>query len=156
MVTVRISTEMPFERERVWGELAQLEDHAEWMLDATAIRFLGEQRRGAGTRFECDTRFGPVRLTDVMEVTEWEDGETIGVRHQGAVSGSGRFTLRDAPGHATKVEWEEQLEFPWWLGAGVGAQLAKPLFVAIWKGNLGRLRDRVGDPSKSRESEVAT
>jgi hypothetical protein len=155
MVTVRISTEMAFERERVWDELARLEDHVEWMLDAVAIRFVGEQRRGIGTRFECDTRFGPVQLTDVMEVTEWEHGETIGVRHRGAVSGSGRFTLRDAPGSATRVEWEEQLLFPWWLGSAVGAELAKPLFVVIWKGNLRRLRDRI-EAAKSRGRRVAT
>jgi uncharacterized protein YndB with AHSA1/START domain len=149
---VRISTEIPFERERVWDELARLEDHADWMLDATAIRFEGSQRRGVGTRFECDTRFGPLRLTDVMEVTEWEHGERIGVRHRGAVSGSGCFTLRDVPGPATRVEWEEQLTFPWWLGAAVGAQLAKPLFAAVWKGNLRRLRDRVGEARMNRES----
>jgi hypothetical protein len=156
MVTVRISTEMAFERERVWDELARLEDHVEWMLDAVAIRFVGEQRRGIGTRFECDTRFGPVQLTDVMEVTEWEHGETIGVRHRGAVSGSGRFTLRDAPGPATRVEWEEQLLFPWWLGSTLGAQLAKPLFVVIWNGNLRRLRDRLEVTTRSRGRQVAT
>ena len=155
MVTVRISTEMAFERARVWDELARLEEHAEWMLDAVAIRFVGEQRRGVGTRFECDTRLGPVHLTDVMEVTEWERGETIGVRHRGAVSGSGRFTLRDAPGRATTVEWEEQLLFPWWLGSAVGAELAKPLFVIIWKGNLRRLHDRV-EAAESRGTQVAT
>jgi hypothetical protein len=153
---VRISTVIPFERERVWGELARLEDHADWMLDATAIRFEGGQRRGVGTRFECDTRFGPLRLTDVMEVTEWEHGEIIGVRHYGAVSGSGCFTLGDLPGPATRVEWEEQLAFPWWLGAALGAQLAKPLFIAVWKGNLRRLRDRVGEARVNREGEVAT
>jgi hypothetical protein len=152
MVRVRIAMEMPFERERVWDELAGLEDHAEWMLDATAIRFEGEQRRGVGTRFECDTRFGPIRLTDVMEVTEWEHGERIGVRHRGAVSGTGCFILRDVPGPATRVEWQESLVFPWWLGATLGAQLAKPLFIAIWKGNLRRLRHRVGAATRSRES----
>jgi hypothetical protein len=152
MVRVRIATEMPFEREDVWDELARLEDHAEWMRDATAIRFEGEQRRGAGTRFECDTRFGPLRLTDVMEVTEWEDGERIGVRHRGVVGGAGSFTLRDVPGPATRVEWEELLVFPWWLGAALGAQLAKPLFIAVWSGNLRRLRARIGEATKSRES----
>jgi hypothetical protein len=152
MVRVRISTEMPFERGRVWDELARIEDHAEWMLDATAIRFAGDQRRGVGTRFECDTRLGPVRLTDVMEVTEWVHGERIGVRHRGAVSGSGRFTLEDGPGAATRVEWEESLLIPWWLGAALGAQLAKPLFTAIWKSNLRRLRSRV-EATQCRESK---
>ena len=90
-------------------------------VDATTIRFKGGQRRGAGSRFECDTRFGPLRLTDVMEVTEWEHGERIGVRHGGVVSGAGSFTLRDVPGQATRVEWEELLVFPWWLGAALGA-----------------------------------
>ena len=152
VVRVRISAEVPFQRARVWNELERLEDHASWMLDATAIHFEGDRRRGVGTRFECDTRFGPLRLTDVMQVTEWEHGKRIGVEHRGAVSGSGCFTLRDAPGPATWVEWEEQLVFPWWLGAGLGAQLAKPLFIAIWKGNLRRLRNRVGEPAESRES----
>jgi hypothetical protein len=151
MVMVRISTEMPYPREHVWDELAQLENHVEWMLDATAIRFEGDLRRGVGTRFECDTRFGPLRLTDVLEVTEWEHGEKIGVQHVGAVSGTGCFTLRDAPRSATRVEWQESLTFPWWMGATLGAQMAKPLFVAIWKGNLRRLRNRVGATASSRE-----
>jgi uncharacterized protein YndB with AHSA1/START domain len=151
MVMVRIATDMPFERELVWSELTRLEDHAEWMLDATAIRFEGEQRRGIGTRFECDTRFGPLRLTDSMEVTEWEDGKRIGVRHSGAVSGTGRFTLEDAPLGGTWVEWQESLAFPWWLGATLGAQFAKPLFSTVWKGNLRRLRDRMGTPTSARD-----
>jgi hypothetical protein len=140
MVTVRVSTEMPVGRDRVWAALARLEDHVEWMQDATAIRFQSAQRRGVGTTFECDTKVGPIRLTDTMEVTEWEDGVRIGVRHRGAVSGTGRFSLADAAGPATMVEWEEQLSFPWWLGASVGAGLAKPLFGALWRGNLRRLR----------------
>jgi hypothetical protein len=151
MVSVRISLAMPFGRERIWNELSRLETHVEWMLDATAIRFVGEQRRGAGTRFECDTRFGPLRLTDLMEVTEWEHGERIGVRHRGAVSGTGCFTLRDSPGSATRVEWQESLVFPWWLGAGLGARLAKPLFTAVWRGNLRRLCDRISGATSSRE-----
>jgi hypothetical protein len=139
MVTVRVSMEMPVERQHVWAALARLEDHIAWMQDATAIRFQSEQRRGVGTTFECDTRVGPIRLTDIMVVTEWEDGVRIGVRHRGAVSGTGRFLLTDTAGPATQVEWEEQLSFPWWLGASMGAQLAKPLFGALWRGNLRRL-----------------
>jgi Polyketide cyclase / dehydrase and lipid transport len=147
VVTVLVSTEISASRERVWQELARIEEHVTWMMDATAIRFEGQQRQGIGTRFECDTRVGPLRLTDLMEVTEWEPGERIGVRHSGAVSGSGRFSLSDAPDSATIVAWEEQLLFPLWLGAGLGAQLARPLFTAIWKGNLRRLARRVIEAS---------
>ncbi len=143
MVKVLVSQVIPAERHLVWSELARLEDHVEWMMDATAIRFLGSPRSGVGTRFECDTKVGPIRLTDVMEVTEWEEEERIGVRHLGVVSGSGRFTLSDVAGPATLVAWEEQLSFPWWLGSTVGARLAKPVFTALWKGNLRRLGRRI-------------
>jgi hypothetical protein len=150
MVTVRVSLEVLAQREQVWEELARIEDHVEWMLDATAIRFRTDEHRGIGTTFECDTRFGPLRLTDVMEITEWEPGHRIGVRHQGVVTGSGHFTLSDAPG-ATRIEWEERLEFPWFLGATVGAHVAKPLFTGVWKGNLRRLSRRVRSAAISRE-----
>src|SRR5665213_3132 len=120
VVTVYVSTQLPLSRVRVWDELARIEDHVTWMKDARAIRFRSDQRQGIGTSFECDTKLGPLHLTDMMEVTEWEVGESIGVRHVGAVSGSGRFSLRDAPGPATIVEWEERLLFPRWLGAGLG------------------------------------
>ena len=144
MVTVRVSTEVPVGRELVWAELACIERHVEWMLDATAIRFRSDQHQGVGTTFDCDTKIGPIHLTDVMEITEWESREVIGVRHVGPVSGTGRFVLTDAPGAATVITWDEELSFPWWLGGIVGSQLARPLFTALWRGNLRRLARRVG------------
>jgi hypothetical protein len=135
---------VPARREHVWSELARLGDHVEWMLDATAIRFRSGQREGIGTVFECDTKIGPFSLTDVMEITEWEPGEAIGVRHSGPVGGTGRFSLTDAPGGATVIEWHEDLHFPWWLAGAAGAQLARPVFAALWKGNLRRLSHRIG------------
>ena len=51
MVTVRVTEVISAERDRVWSELARIEDHVEWMMDATAIRFLGtsdqESARGS-------------------------------------------------------------------------------------------------------------
>jgi hypothetical protein len=145
VVTIRVSKKVPAERACVWAEMARVEDHIEWMLDATAIRFQGDQRSGIGTIFECDTKVGPIRLTDLMEITEWEPLESIGVRHRGAVSGGGRFVLVDAPGRATIITWEETLNFPWWLGATVGALLAQPVFRSLWNGNLRRLGQRVDE-----------
>jgi len=143
MVRVRVSETIPTERHHVWSELARVENHVEWMSDATVIRFLSIAHSGVGTRFECDTRIGPLRLTDVMEIDEWEAPIAMGVRHSGVVSGSGRFTLAEVSGRATRVRWEEQLHFPWWLGSGAGAFMAKPVFTVLWKQNLRRLCRRV-------------
>ena len=59
--------------EEVWADVRDIESHVTWMQDAAAIRFLTDHREGAGTRFECDTKVGPFSLTDVMEITSWED-----------------------------------------------------------------------------------
>lgn len=127
----------------VWAELERIEDHVQWMRDATAIRFVGDRRRGVGTAFECDTKVGPIRVTDVMEITDWDPGSSMSVRHQGLIGGSGRFSLEDGPVSATTFLWEERLRFPWWLGGAIGARVARPVLVVLWRGNLGRLRTRV-------------
>ena len=46
------------------------------------------RRSGVGTRFECDTKIGPITLTDVMEITEWKPGKAMGVRHTGLITGT--------------------------------------------------------------------
>jgi hypothetical protein len=141
MVEVAIVVSRP--RSAVWNQLARIDDHVEWMRDATALRFVGDRRRGMGTTFECDTKVGPIRLTDIMEITEWEEGAAMAVEHRGLVTGSGRFTLEDGPGVATTVRWREWLRFPWWLGGTIGAWVASPVLARLWRGNLRRLRARV-------------
>lgn len=113
------------------------------MADAVAIRFLSSQREGVGTRFDCDTRVGPLRLTDRMEVTEWNPGRAMGIRHVGLVTGTGRFTLRRAGLRRTKFTWDERLVFPWWMGGPIGGVVAAPVLRRVWKGNLRRLAAKV-------------
>ncbi len=133
---MRVTTTIDAGPQAVWPHLAALDTHIDWMGDADAIRFTSAQRRGVGTSFECDTRVGPFRLTDRMEVTEWEEGRLIGVRHRGVVTGTGRFTLeRLDRGERTRFIWEEQLAFPW--------RLATPILGAIWRRNLVRLKAQV-------------
>ncbi|MBA3956373.1 MAG: hypothetical protein H0X58_06890, partial [Acidimicrobiia bacterium] len=66
---MKVTTVIAARPQQVWPHLAELESHVEWMADAEAIRFTSPQRRGVGTRFECDTRVGPFHLTDRMDVT---------------------------------------------------------------------------------------
>ena len=126
----------------VWDDVEDISTHVSWMQDAAEIRFLSEQRRGVGTRFECDTVVGPLKLTDIMEVTEWVHAKTMGVHHQGLVGGTGVFSLR-ASGSTTVFSWVEQLTFPWYFAGPLGAYVARPILKAIWKGNLRRLKQRI-------------
>jgi hypothetical protein len=139
---VRITVGIDFDAPPVttWRVVEPIEHHVEWMADAESIRFLGSQTRGVGTSFDCVTKVGPIRLTDRMTVTEWEPERSMGIEHRGIVTGRGRFTMRPAAGDRTHFVWSERLTFPWWMGGGLGAVLARPVLGAIWRRNLRRLK----------------
>jgi uncharacterized protein YndB with AHSA1/START domain len=139
-IKVKITLDAP--PERVWADLAHLAGHVDWMHDAVAIRFLTDRTSGVGTRYECDTKVGPFRMVDVMEITEWQPGRSMGVSHQGLVAGQGRFTLRKVRGDRTRFTWKERLRFPWYLGGPITALVAKPVLRWIWKRNLRGLAER--------------
>jgi carbon monoxide dehydrogenase subunit G len=115
------------------------------MADARSIEFLSGSRSGPGTRMAVDTRFGPLRTRDVIEITGWEPERRIAVRHRGLFTGAGEFRLEDHDG-GTRFTWTEEIRFPWWLGGRLGALAARPLFGWVWRRNLGRLRSRLSSP----------
>lgn len=126
----------------VWREAADLSSHAEWMADAESIEFEGDQRFGVGTVMRVETVVGPLRTTDRMEVTEWVEGESIGVKHSGIVTGSGFFRLSPVAG-GTRFTWTEDLTFPRYLGGAVTAFFARPVLGFIWRRNLAGLKRRI-------------
>jgi carbon monoxide dehydrogenase subunit G len=126
----------------VWAELSDIASHVEWMADAASIRFTSDRHAGVGTTFDCVTKVGPLRTVDRMAVTSWAEGHEIGVRHEGLVTGEGRFVLQPEGSGGTTVSWAEQLAFPWYLGGPVTATLAQPVLRRIWQGNLRRLAAR--------------
>ncbi|MFM7755668.1 MAG: SRPBCC family protein [Actinomycetota bacterium] len=142
-ITVSIDLEAP--PSLVWEVVEPIERHVDWMADAVAIRFHGDQQRGVGTRFACDTKVGPIKLTDQMEITEWIPGEAMGVKHTGLVTGTGIFTLAPLDGgQRTRFTWSEQLTFPWWLGGRLGEIIGGGLVMkAIWRRNLKKLKTLV-------------
>ena len=139
MTRIRVSTLVAAPRADVWRAVADIGAHVRWMRDAEAIRFTSPRRTGVGTTFECDTKVGPLRLNDRMEVTEWREGRVMGIRHTGAVSGSGRFTLKRRRA-GTLFTWEERLRFPWWLGGQLGGAVAGPVLRRLWRQNLVNLK----------------
>ena len=121
---------------RVWNFVEPIERHVDWMVDALAIEFTSPQTRGVGTRFDCITKVGPIRLTDRMEITEWLAPTTMGVRHAGLVTGTGRFSLAEAANGATLFAWHEDLNVPIWLGGPVG----RLVLTRVWNRNLRALK----------------
>lgn len=126
----------------VWAAAADLASHDRWMKDAESIVFLSEVRRGVGTVMQVRTVVGPLRTTDLIEVTDWEEGRSIGVRHEGIVRGTGRFSVAALAGR-TRFTWTEALTFPWWAGGAITAAFARPVLGFIWRRNLHALRDRL-------------
>jgi uncharacterized protein YndB with AHSA1/START domain len=142
MVKLRVSTVLDAPPDVVWAYVEDIESHVHWMHDAVRIRFLTDRRSGVGTRYECDTKVGPLQMTDVMEITEWSPGRAMGVRHQGLVTGSGRFTLKRHRGGRTRFTWAEQLRFPLRRGGPLTARAAKPVLKRVWRRNLRELAAR--------------
>ena len=147
MSDVTVSIDIDATPAEVWAVVEPVERHVDWMADARAIRFESERTRGVGTTFLCDTKIGPITLTDRMEITEWtpatatQDG-AMGVRHTGVVTGTGVFTVEPlAGGRRTKFTWVEDLTFPWYLGGRLGEIVAgRTVLPFVWKRNLANLR----------------
>lgn len=142
MGRITVSIDLNASPDRLWSIVEPIERHVDWMADAVAIRFETEQTRGVGTRFLCDTKVGPIKLTDHMRITEWVPGEAMGVEHTGLVTGTGIFTLAPLDeGRRTRFTWSEDLRFPWWLGGRLGELIGGNLVMkAIWRRNLTSLR----------------
>lgn len=145
MPKIRVSTVINASTREVWRAIEDIETHVRWMEDAEAIRITSRRKDGVGTTFECDTRVGPLTMVDQMEITEWRARRAMGVRHTGAVSGTGRFTLRSLGPGRTRFTWRERLEFPWWLGGAVGGVIGAEVLRVVWKRNLRNLRRLVED-----------
>lgn len=140
MARIEVATVIEATPDEVWSSVADLSTHVDWMEDAHEITFVGERRSGVGTVMLVDTRVGPIRLEDRMEVTEWEPSRAMGVRHVGLVTGTGRFTLAAVPNGGTEFTWAEELRFPWWMAGPLGAAVGSRVLRLVWKRNLRALK----------------
>ena len=114
------------------------------MNDDVAIDFTTRRREGTGTTFRCTTKVGPFVTRDLMTVTEWVEGTTMGVKHVGLARGRGSFSLQGNH-HATTLKWREELIFPWRALGPLGAFVAKPVLARLWAANLARLGQLIAE-----------
>lgn len=138
MSVIEVQARYAVSLEQVWAELARVDRHVVWMSDAVTIEFTTPQREGIGTAFRCTTKVGPIITRDVMTITEWVEGTTMGVNHVGLIKGRGSFSLRGDQ-NATTLTWREQFSFPWWAAGPLGSLFAKPVLARLWAKNLQRL-----------------
>lgn len=138
-----MSVDIPFGPHTVWEELEKLEQHVTWMADAETLTYSSEQRRGVGTEIVVVTKVGPFRTRDQMRFTHWRAPAIMAVEHHGLFIGLGEFTLDPLGSNTTRLTWAEQIRFPWYLGANLGAFVARPILRRLWAGNLKRLSDRL-------------
>ena len=157
MTRLRVAIDISASPDEVWNVVEPIEDHVTWMHDAVAIRFQTDRHRGVGTSFLCDTKVGPLKLVDRMEITEWTADAAMGVRHVGIIRGTGRFTLTPIDlGRRTRFAWDECLFFPWWLGGPVGALIGGRLVLRwIWKRNLRTLKQVVESGAAGRRERAS-
>jgi len=144
MARVVATVEIPAEVGTVWADVERLETHVEWMADAESIEFITMNRKGPGTVMNVFTRVGPFSTNDIIRVIDWEPPYSIGVVHEGVVSGEGHFRLEPTAG-GTRFVWDEELRVPWYLGGPVSAGAIAVVLRWVWRRNLGRLSARFDD-----------
>ena len=127
----------------VWDRLADVATHHTWMQEAQGIEFVSAQKSGVGTVVVVPTRIGLFSTRDRIEFTRWIEPRELSVRHTGAVSGTGKFTLTETSADTTTITWTETLTMPWHLGGRFGAVIAKPIVARIWRRNLANLENLI-------------
>ena len=139
MATIHISTHINVSPEILWEELRHINRHVNWMNDAVSITFTSPTTEGVGTQFSCLTKVGPLKTTDVMTITQWEEARIMGVEHVGLVKGTGTFQITPKS-EGSIITWKESLSFPWWMLGSFGSLFASPILRLIWKKNLKNLK----------------
>ena len=142
MATIQISTHINVSPEVLWEELRHIDRHVNWMNDAVSITFTSPTTEGVGTQFSCLTKVGPLKTTDIMTITQWQENKVMGVEHVGLVKGTGTFHI-EPHGEGSTITWKESLSFPLFFLGSLGALAATPLLTYIWKKNLANLKNIV-------------
>ena len=138
---IRGSTIINKPLEVVWDEVKIMKNHVNWMQDAAKIGFLSVNESGIDTKMKVLTKVGPFSLNDIITVTKWEEMNSIGVVHEGIVTGEGAFYLSENDDNSTKFEWIEELKAPYYLGGPIAEFFGGFVLKFIWKKNLMNLKN---------------
>ena len=133
----------------VWDYIADIESHVAWMDDAESVVSTSELKNAVDAFYVCDTKVGPLKVKDKMRVTKYDPPTNMEIEHIGAVSGRGIFRLEELNEGSTKFIWEENLVFPWYMGANIGKIGGMKLLHRIWRNNLKTLKHEIENKFES-------
>jgi hypothetical protein len=126
-VAIERAVVLPTTPEEAWAVLTDWERQADWMLDADRVEVVSREREGVGVRLAVRTLvFGLPAFVEPIEVTAWDPPTALGIRHGGAVRGSGSWRLAPVPG-GTRFTWTEDVALAVPLVGGLAGRAYAPI-----------------------------
>ena len=142
MAFFRVLVHVDAPPEKIWALLEDWEGSAVWMVDATTVRVLGEQKSGVGTSIEAITRIAGLPITDVMDVVAWEEPRVIAVQHKGwPIRGLAWFEIRPDPAGGSWFEWAEELDPPLGPLGELGGAILRRAIERVLRKSANKLKE---------------
>ena len=141
---------MPGPPSVVWRLITDWENQGDWMLEASDLVVLSEQREGVGVVAEATVKIGGISTRDAVTVVGWEPERLLVIEHRGWVSGTGELLLAPTSDDTTFLFWRETLHPPWGVVGALGIAAFKPVMTRVFARDLRVLEGLVR--AASRES----
>lgn len=107
---VKASIEVALGIEATWEAAVDWAGQEHWV-PASTVR--GTSGTGYGSTIEAKTGFGPLVITDPMEITAWDPPHRAVLAHTGKlVRGSAIYEFEPISAERTRFTWTETLEAP--------------------------------------------
>ena len=137
-----MTTHMPFDPERVWAVIADLESTPEWVPDLVSARRLDSGAIGVGSKLEEVMQVQGRKVTATVEIVGYREGELLEHKGEGGpVKFGGKFELNPS-GNGCDVTNS------WWLELSGMFRLASPM-AASWA------RKNIEESMKALERKLA-
>lgn len=137
---LRAATHIAAPCKHVWDLLIDWEHSTAWMVDATSVTIIGEQREDVGTRMRAVSKVAGISLPDDMTVTRWEPHRLVEVTHTGwPIRGVGWFDLV-ATGAGCRFEWAEEIDPPLGPAGELGALLFRRYLNGMLRRSVAKLK----------------
>lgn len=113
--------------ELVWHVVTDWPGQADWMFATHVETTSGGDGRQLGATMSAVTGFGPLAVTDTMEIVEWKPPRRCVVLHTGAViRGDGIFEVTELGPVRSRFLWSEVLDLPLGVAGRLGWPLVRP------------------------------